>query len=1219
MENLLNEITVMPVEKILEAVANKLEKDYLRKRRKQETYFFRQTSYFGDKRELAEAFVNAHQAVNLRKMAVISGRRFRENKFGEEVSQLASSNLHHFLELGPMISDVPFWRTTTTPIYSRFNLSQFQKKERNPYSAERYTYRTRCQTLKADDGREIYKITLTNPGGGWLVYNQYVEGTMYVDKKTYALLRFEGELKGMSLDVSRSMRRESTPIDLHFEVEYANERGFTEVDVISCTMTAGYLQSTSLVYKLGRKNIPTALKTKKKWNYGENMFSTLDMAGYDSTLWTHDIVRLTNDEERLIWKVNRQGADPEDTLAYTGEYRPMIERLMRFSQTIPQEKVYLHMDNTSYFLGDTIWFSAYTRQTNSDAPAKVSNVLYAELLNEDGYLVERKLIEMKEGRGNGFFALDKEIQYSGFYELRAYTRWQLNWGVTDHIHSKTASSWFLNKTLEKEYYTDYDKLYSRVFPVYDKPQAPGEYTRYMTRRPLNRIFKKDMDEEERELTLTLFPEGGNLVSGVPNRVAFEAKWNDGKELEGTLNIDGNTIPAVNRGRGVFRLIPEKGMEREITFTTKDGKTVSAKLPKPEENGVALSVERDGDDWVISTHLAGLSPDSLAMTIMHEGKVEEFSALSSKFKVQGSRLPAGIHQVTVFDTQGRVYADRLFFVTNPELAKPTLTVSGLKDEYEPYEKIELQVATTTPLPQRKGMGLSLSVRDGYQQDQLYDNGNIMTEMLLASEVKGFIPNPGWYFETDDEQHRQALDLLMMTQGWRRFVWKDMAVKGEWDLTQPDEQTPVIQGRVIDTDVDAISDERWRTDHPYFEDNEIEAAHKARTIKSDSRSADLYLETNIDKNPKSELRVIAKFVNVETQEPTLAETETRQGRFRFQLPRFYGAAAFSVNAIDTMKWEKGEEGKWEPKKKDAPVVEFFVQVQQPYPRFVKPYQFYQSHLSSPPKGVEIDPSLLADSTHLMREISVKARRRSMLTGFNDEFPAFIIDAYEARNDRLDAGMLFADDSIARTYVGDYGLAYPYADTSKSHISVRYGLGPTRRTRPQYVDFPLDSVYSPKYLRSFPKSSILQGRDESLISPYSNHEFNDFRYVRKHDKYVIYTDYSPRLKGSKRYQGSNLPYTYVVIYPYADGSARIIHQSRYYILPGFAYPAEFYSPDYSKQTPPEPNDYRRTLYWNPDLQLDEKGQAHVTLWNNSRTTHPNVEAAGQTAEGGLLWNKQ
>ena len=108
---------------------------------------------------------------------------------------------------------------------------------------------------------------------------------------------------------------------------------------------------------------------------------------------------------------------------------PLVERLTAFGRTIPQEKVYVHMDNTCYFQGDTIWFAAYTRQTTDDLPSRVSGVLYVELLNQDGYLVERKLIEMKEGRGNGFFALNNQIQYSGFYELRAYTRWQLNWGA----------------------------------------------------------------------------------------------------------------------------------------------------------------------------------------------------------------------------------------------------------------------------------------------------------------------------------------------------------------------------------------------------------------------------------------------------------------------------------------------------------------------------------------------------------------------------------------------------------------------------------------------------------------------------------------------------------------------------------------------------------------------------------------------------------------------
>jgi hypothetical protein len=125
----------------------------------------------------------------------------------------------------------------------------------------------------------------------------------------------------------------------------------------------------------------------------------------------------------------------------------------------------------------------------------------------------------------------------------------------------------------------------------------------------------------------------------------------------------------------------------------------------------------------------------------------------------------------------------------EKDEPSLYITLPRRTYNPYEKIELEVAASkgkTPV--------SLSVRDAYGCDTLFDNGNILTEMLLASEVKGFIPNPGWYFEKDDETHRRALDLLLMTQGWRRFNWKDMAIKGEWEITQPAEQKQILTGRV-----------------------------------------------------------------------------------------------------------------------------------------------------------------------------------------------------------------------------------------------------------------------------------------------------------------------------------------------------------------------------------------------------------------------------------------
>jgi hypothetical protein len=112
---------------------------------------------------------------------------------------------------------------------------------------------------------------------------------------------------------------------------------------------------------------------------------------------------------------------------------------------------------------------------------------------------------------------------------------------------------------------------------------------------------------------------------------------------------------------------------------------------------------------------------------------------------------------------------------------------------------------------------------------------------------------------------------------------------------------------------------------------------------------------------------------------------------------------------------------------------------------------------------------------------------------------------------------------------------------------------------------------------------------------------------------------MEGSELYYGGNEPKTTLVLYPYADGSRRMTYRDRRYILNGFAYPAEFYSPDYSKQTPSEETkDYRRTLYWNPNMKLDDKGEAEIKFYNNSRQTTLSIEAEGQAQDGTLLWGE-
>ena len=944
-------------------------------------------------------------------------------------------------------------------------------------------------------------------------------------------------------------------------------------------------------------------------------------------------------------------------------FRPLMNRLTVFGKTIPQEKVYVHMDNTCYFQGDTIWFTAYTRQTNTDKPSDVSGVLYVELLNNDGYLVERKLIEMKEGRGSGFFDLNNLIQYSGFYELRAYTRWQLNWGEYEHKHPDSFSFMFRDKESEREYFRDYDKLYSRVFPVYDKPLAPGDYTRDMTLRVMRREFKNDPDKCK--LQLSLFPEGGNLVAGVENRVAFEAAMSDGEQVEGILFIGNEQVKTVNRGRGLFTFIPEKGIEREVTFTTADGEKVSAMLPKPEEKGVSIKVVQEGDGIIIETNLAGLNADSLALTIMHEGKVEEFHTLSEGQNVKIGGLTSGVHQATIFDTQGRVFADRLFFVTKREMAEPTLIVSGIKEKYDPYEKVEMKlVPLRLPREGEKEVlegTISLAVRDGYQSDPLFDNGNIMTEMLLSSEVKGFIPNPGWYFEKDDEEHRKALDLLMMTQGWRRFAWRDMAVQGVWDLTQPNEKSPLLMGKVS------------------FNPNRI-SYDGIKDLKDDNGIIPLrdykYALELARKKLTTSLRVHSELVHLDTNESAVSEEHYIGDYFRMPCPPFYGNCVFFLSVADTAKWEKDKKeyawiqmagyGEEYPlrimRKLDLDEADYRAYISWPYPRFVKPYSFYQTHLLPNPAASRYDiPSeLLADSTKALREVTVSARRKSKLKGFNAAYPAFMVDAYDAWNTIEDAGVPLFDyadvrKAMVHVFLNDYGVDEEKDGNGDDRIYISY----PRQSLAEYINVPIDSLERPRRLNSV-ATNVSSGGDDNVssgrlgdtssgepdnlasrkpgrisvggiepipssfdTSPGESRKYlgderinEDPRFVV--EKYVVYTDYQPRLEGSSRYMGANRPETTIAIYPYSDGHKRAVYRDRRYILEGFAYPAKFYSPDYSKQTPPEPTDYRRTLYWNPNLQLDKNGEASITFYNNSRQTTLSVEAEGQAADGTLLWSK-
>ncbi len=492
----LAEVTVLPIPKdeILRRCITNLEKDYKKGKKKDRLYFSRTIFVDEEGNEMLEAFMRSSSVVNLRRPRIISGILSQDRNLD---GRMRSTNIHHLLELGPKVYDSQFWGKTLLPLS---NWDQTGK-----------SYDTSYSVLTGSDGSRIYKFDLHYTGkmpAKWNGNKTVLEGSLYISADNFRLLQFDGEVRNLLMRVKVI----SQPTALGIHIEYQYENGYAEIANLSLQGGNNEMKYRTILF-----NVPDSTSQDKDGvRVEENLVKAINDTDIDSTLWASTgIIQRTESEERLAFgrssesfmRKKHAGFVPDTAWTGNPRFRAMRDRLYRFGKAYPQEKIFVHTDNTSYFLGDTIWFAVYTRQTNTDLPSKLSKVLYVELYNYDGYLVERKMMEMSDGWTNGFFALNQAMMYSGFYELRAYTRWQLNWGITEHWHSRISRKWFPNKALEKDFFKDYEKLYSRVFPVYDKPTDKENPERNMTSRILRRYSSKDLDEEDRKPVLSLFPEG----------------------------------------------------------------------------------------------------------------------------------------------------------------------------------------------------------------------------------------------------------------------------------------------------------------------------------------------------------------------------------------------------------------------------------------------------------------------------------------------------------------------------------------------------------------------------------------------------------------------------------------------------------------------------------------------------------------------------------------
>lgn len=897
-----------------------------------------------------------------------------------------------------------------------------------------------------------------------------------------------------------------------------------------------------------------------------------------------------------------------------------------------QEKVYLHLDNNCYFLGDTLWFKSYVVKADDLTPTNMSRIVYVELVSPDGFVVERQqLIVSPDGYGAGDFVLSDSL-YSGYYELRAYTRWMMNFNVTERPYNRVYREEFYNRQMARDFFRDYGSVYSRVVPVYEKPEQAGDYSwKNIIPRPRQRA----LPVAKPRLNVVFYPEGGNRMAETTQRIAFEATNEQGEAVNLTGTIGGQTIAADYMGRGVFTLRGDNPAGKAV-FIYK-GKTYSFDLPKAEDKGIALSLTQGQ----VRMKAVGLSVSSFSAAVLCRGALKDYQSLSlnasgaATWQLDFGKLPTGVCDLVVMDPDGLVLADRLFFVDHRDCQARQIRVEGLKKEYAPYEKVNLKLSAP------KGVKtMSLSVRDNGEDSPSYDTGNILTDLLLSSDLKGFVANPDYYFEADDSLHRARLDLLLMVQGWRKYNVKDLLAakplryKPETSMTVEGNVYPSVHFNPIEPEempwwkmgifgwtVDAIAasgeqgafgEYSEMIDHGegmnYLANQEkpVSEQDNQETRRADvvsntaaSERADLEPQATDQADPeqgvnhgslKKEVTIKGELV-LGNDVWQIEQQTDHGGHFAFSVEPFYGDGTLMMGAYGGNKDKK----KRKQKKEDQDLFDedawpdYYVKRDLFYPVFASKYSFYQTHqpganIATPSEETD---SLTDDGTDLA-EVSVKARRRKSKHAINWNKPACQYDAIELYN-----------------LLTDYGLSYGKVNFRRLPLQMSMMLmGNYHAERMFQVDARFDRYL---FYRTYaPDAAAAQATHTTR----SNWALYKDTKLKRLQTAKFYTDFSLRQDGYP--EMSNKSADVVVDFDTMPQDAtRYTMRDRRITLHGFNMPDDFYHPDYSTKPLPDHKDYRRTLYWNPNLKLQGEG-TQVSFYNGSNSATLTVSGAAVGTSG-------
>ena len=559
--------------------------------------------------------------------------------------------------------------------------------------------------------------------------------------------------------------------------------------------------------------------------------------------------------KKIIFFAILMGALSMASFAENPLLHEMVEQWTLFTKERPQERIYLQFDKPFYKPGDTIWFQVYLRNAHNFTASETSAIVHIEWISPKGSIEQHLRLITKNGIASGDLAINDNAN-GGLYKIKAYTHWQKNEAATllfekeipvqktvlpnlkmkldfkkeaygageevvAHINlekldntalKNTFFNFYVNikgeKFLEQKSSTDHTGLALIRFNLPQKlDSSDGLLNIVIPFEGNNESISRSIPIILNHIAMEFYPEGGELIQGLSARVAFRALNEYGKPADVAGKIFNQQhqlrgeFSSFHQGMGAFTLIPEATEKYYIKITQPQGVDLKLDLPQVQPRGYTLSVKENFPNDRLEVSVNTTEKEQLFLIAQMRGNIlfsQSVPAVpgENRLSIRLQDMPMGVLQLTLFDAKKIARAERLVFINRSKQLK--VAISSDKDKYLPREKVRLSIKVSDERGISLPAQLSLSVTNdkiiSFADDQ---SGHILAKLSLEPELKNEVYKPNFYFNENEERSLQALDYLMMTQGWRRFTWEEVQQNKKFAPGFPAEQT-LIKGRVIGVD-------------------------------------------------------------------------------------------------------------------------------------------------------------------------------------------------------------------------------------------------------------------------------------------------------------------------------------------------------------------------------------------------------------------------------------